>query len=207
MGKNDELKNVTNSVKCLIVFEHKTAQLYEDIAEQTRNLPLVKSLLLQISLDSQKHSIILKGLAQSLPKTSWKPTDLPKAIAEAWRSIDAFQMELSDVDEILDEDLSSLPRQLSSLELIMAEAYDILVRYQNLELISPELSKIYTVNLESLKNMFMEIIHDEEHHKEILMTIKELLAKKHEEKMETTPIVRFQNPDAWGRALPSNSQC
>jgi rubrerythrin len=206
MGKNDDMKYVTNSIKCLIVFEHKTAQLYEDIAEQTRNLPLVKSLLLQISLDSQKHSVILKGLAQSLPKTDRKPNDLPKAFTEAWRSIDAFQMELSDVDEILEADLVDLPRQLSSLEIIMSEAYDILVRYQNLELISSELGKIYVVNLESLKKIFMEIIHDEEHHKEILMTIKELLGKKQEEKEETAPEVRYQNPDAWGRAIPTNTQ-
>jgi len=206
MGKNDDLKNLTNSAKCLIVFEHKTSQLYEDIAEQTRNLPLVKSLLLQISLDSQKHSIILKGLAQSLPKTDWKPNDLPKAIADAWRSIDEFQLELSDVVEIVDEDLSDLPFQLSALESIMAEAYDILVRYQNLELLSSELGKIYTVNLESLKKIFMEIIHDEEHHKEILMTIKELLGKRQKEQVESAPVVRFQNPDAWGRAIPSNTQ-
>ena len=86
----------------------------------------------------------------------------------------------------------------------MTEAYDIMVRYSNLELMEPELGKIYYVNLESLKKIFIEIIHDEEHHKEILQTIKELLEKK-EEKAEATPVVRFQNPDAWRTALPSNT--
>jgi hypothetical protein len=38
------------------------------------------------------------------------------------------------------------------------------------------------------------------------MTIKELLGKKQEEKEEAAPVVRFQNPDAWGRAIPTNTQ-
>ena len=50
----------------------------------------------------------------------------------------------------------------------------------------------------------MEIIHDEEHHKEILSMIRELLNK--EEKVEETkvPMVRFRNPDAWSRPTPSS---
>ena len=207
MGKSEDLKNLTNSMRCLIVFEQKTVSLYEDISEKTRHLPLVKSLLLQVSLDSRKHAIILKGIVQSLPKTNWKPDNLPKTMADAWRSIDAFQVEISDVEEIVEEDLSNLPRQLSALETIMAEAYDILVQYENLDLISTQLSNIYHANFESLKKIFMEIIHDEEHHKEILLTIKDLLERKKEEKTESTPMVRFQNPDAWRGSIPANIQC
>jgi len=204
MGKDEDLKNLTNSIKALTVFEHKTAQLYGDIAEQTRNLPLVKSLLLQISLDSQKHATVLKGLAQSLPETNWKTNDLPKAIADAWRSIDEFQMELSSVDEIPEEDLTKLLRQLSTIENIMVEAYDLILQFQNLDLLTSELDKIYNMKLESLKTVFMEIVHDEEYHREILMTAKELLERKQEEKAKTAPVVRFQNPDAWSRVAPSN---
>ncbi len=201
MGRQNDLKNLTNSLKGLIVFEHKTAQLYEDVSEKVRNLPLVKALMLQISLDSQKHAMILKGLAQSLPKTDWRTDGLPKTIAEAWRSIDDFQMELTEVDEIADLDLGGLPRQLSVFENIMSEAYDVVVQYDNLVVATEALGKIYRIDLELLKQILMEIIHDEEHHKEILTTIEELLEKKREEKVEATPVVRFQNPDAWNSPI------
>ncbi len=197
MGSQNNLKNLTNSIKCLIVFEHKTAQLYDDVSDKTRNYPLIKALLLQISLDSEKHSTVLKGLAQSLPKTDWKPNDLPRVLVEAWRSIDEFQIELSDIEEIADVDLRYLPRQLLAFEKIMSEAYDILVQYDNLELATEALGKIYHVDLELLKQILMEIIHDEEHHREILSSIEDMLNKKEEAKIEATPVVRFQNPDAW----------
>jgi len=197
MGKHEELKNLTNSIKCLIVFENKTAALYGDIADKTIDLPLVKSLLLTIGHDSEKHSTILKGIVQSLPKTSWKSNELPKAMAEAWRSIDAFQVELSDVEEILTLDLSNLAAELNSLEKIMIEAYDVLMRYGNLELMMDALGSVYNLDLELLKRIFIEVMHDEEHHKEILLTVKELIDQRVLEKKDLSPVVRFQNPDAW----------
>jgi hypothetical protein len=202
MDRKSDLKTLTNSIKCLIVFENKISSLYKDLAEKTTHLPLVKSLLTQVSLDSQKHSTILKGVVQSLPKTNWKPNELPKAITEAWRSMDSFQIELSDVEEIAEEDISNLSKQLSNLESIMGEAYDIIVQYQTLELLSMALCKLYNAEIESIKTIFMEIIHDESYHKEILTLIKELLDKEDEKEKTTetnTPTVRFQNPDAWIR--------
>jgi hypothetical protein len=207
MTKQDSLEALTNSAKCLIVFENKTASLYKDLAEKTGALPLVKSLLSQISLDSQKHSTLLKGLVRSLPKTVWETKELPKSIAEAWRSIDAFQIELSDADEMTEDDLSSLSIQLGALEGIMEEAFDILVQYDNLELISTELSKLYNVDIEALKMIFLEIIRDERRHKEILVTVRDFISRLEKTKVEAAPAVRFRNPDAWNRPAPSSVYC
>ncbi len=198
-----DLETLTNSSKSLIVFEKKTIQLYRDIAEKTEHLPLVKSMLFQLAIDSQKHATILKGIVQSLPKTSWKPNELPKTIANAWRSIDDFQMDLSDIDELPKDELIDLAEQLSNLEKIMCEAYDVLVQFGNLEIISRELDKTYRSTFDMLKTVYMEIIHDEEYHKEILGTIVQLL-KREEKRVQSAPQVRFQNPDAWNRVSPIN---
>jgi hypothetical protein len=47
----------------------------------------------------------------------------------------------------------------------------------------------------------MNIINDEGHHREILETIKQLIAKK--EQARNAPFVKFQNPDAWSQPTPS----
>lgn len=199
MGKTDSLETLTNSIKCLIVFENKTSSLYEDIAGKTTRLPLIKSMLAQISLDSQKHSTVLKGLVQSLPKTDWKSDELPKPIGDAWRSIDTFQIELSAVQEMPDEEVSNLAEQLSGLESIMYDAYNTMVQYENLDVLLIQLNKIYNVSLKVLQSLFMELIHDEVHHKEILVAIQEFLGEREAKKLEIGPKVRFQNPDAWSR--------
>lgn len=199
MGKEDDLKIITDSIKCLSVFENKTCSLYKDLAERVQ-LPLVKSLLLQISLDSQKHLIFLKGLTQSLPKANWKPHSCPKTLSEAWQSIDAFQMELSSVEKIPQEVLVDVSEQLVTLESLMGEAYDVFVLFRTLELIANELRGYFSVDVETLKNLFLEIIHEEEQHKTLLVTIKELFRR---ENVDNTPMVRFQNPDAWNRPILS----
>jgi hypothetical protein len=205
MAKYDDMETLTNSLKCLVVFESKTESLYKDIAEKASDMPLVKSLLIQISLDGQKHAAVLKGIVQSLPKVTSDPK-LPKSIDDAWRSIDAFQIELSDVATIPEEDLRSLSEQLSDLESIMAQAYDMVSQFENLELLCDALGKLYEVSFDTLKTVFMELIHDERHHKEILSIIAELLSKAPEEEVQAGPLVQFQNPDAWSRPTPSTPQ-
>jgi len=197
MGRNEDLKTLTDSIKCLIVFENKTALLYGDVSSKTGKLPLIKSLFLQLSLDGQKHSEFLKGIVQSLPKISWKPSDMPKPIAEALRTIDDFQVELSDIDGISEDDLTNLSEQLVALENIMSQMYDTLIQYNAMDLISSELKEIYNLNIDLLRMLLMEIVHEEECHKDTLATVQQLLEKEEEKKTNNAPIVRFQNPNAW----------
>ena len=199
MSRENDLKEIVNSLKCLIVFENKTWLLYQNLAERIDSA-LIKSLLLHISLDSQKHSTVLKGIAINMPKTNWTPADLPKKMGETWRSMDDFQVELSDVEIIPEEALVELLDQLTSLETQLAEEYDLLVQINTLELFSEQLSKIYRINLETLKIILLEIMHDEEYHKEILNIIANALEKdKVIEFVDNTPKVRFRNPDGWNR--------
>jgi rubrerythrin len=203
MAKLSNLETFTNFIKCLSVFESNTCLLYKDLAEKV-DLPLIKSLFLEISLDSKKHSSLLKGVAQSLQQTGWKPTDCPKEIGEAWRSIETFQIELSQIEKLPEEDLPELAEQLVTLESIMGEEYNVFVNFETLELITNELGQLYNVNFESFKSIFMEIIHDEEHHKEILSMIRELLNREEKAEKTNVPIVQFRNPDAWSRPIPSS---
>ncbi len=204
MVKGFDLNSLIDSVKCLIVFENKTCLLYKDLSERIES-PLVRSLLLHISLDSQKHSTVLKGIAQSMNKTNSKPADLPKTMSEAWRSIDAFQIELSSIDKISGDDLLSLSEQLTTLESSLAEEYDVLVQFNSLDMLSRELRINHNVSLESLKAIFLEIVHDEEYHKELLVVVKEILEEKQAEIVDNTPKVRFRNPDAWSRPVAISS--
>jgi rubrerythrin len=55
----------------LSLLENNTFLLYENLSEKVEE-PLVKSFLLQISIDSQKHSIVLRGVAESIGKPDGK---------------------------------------------------------------------------------------------------------------------------------------
>ncbi len=198
MKKHDSLESLTNSAKCFIVLENKTASLYEDLAEKANEVPLVRSLLYQISMDSKKHSSTLKGIVLSLPKTNWKPNELPKEISEAWHNIDAFQAELSDLEDLPEDSITSLTGQLFKIESLMHETYDALMQYETMDLMSKEMGKVYSGTFETLKAIFFEMIHEEERHKEILGMVRVLLNREVIEE-KSTPMVRYRNPDGWNR--------
>jgi hypothetical protein len=196
MEKSSDPKNITNSIKCLSVLEAKTAVLYNVLSEKVE-LPLIKSMLKEISLDSKKHSTILYGVSNSLPETDWKPKDCKKTLGKVLDAIENFMKDLSGVKSLQESDLSQLSIQLTGLESTMGEEYFVFVQLKTLEVMSKEIGKIYNINLDSLKDIFTGIIDDEEHHREILATIMELIRKKEDEERDSTPLVRFQNPDAW----------
>ena len=201
MGNENDLLGFMNSLKCLIVFEKKTCSLYEDVAEGV-NSPLIKSLLLHISLDCQKHSTVLRGISLSMPTNSCKPAELPKATSEALRSIDAFQIELSNLNAIPEGDMPSLCAQLTSLADSLAAEYNSLLQLSILECFSMELSNSSKMSLENLKTILLEFLHEEEYHREILTMVVGFLEEKDQEEIDNTPTVRFRNPDGWSRPTP-----
>jgi hypothetical protein len=204
MGKTSDPKNITNSIKCLSVLESKTALLYNSLSEKV-NLPLIKSMLKEISLDSKKHSTILFGVSQSLPETDWKPKDCKKTLGNVLVVVDNFIEDLSKVKSVTESNLSELSKQLVGLESTMSEEYFVFVQLKTLEFMSKEIGTIYNINLDSLKGIFTGIIDDEEHHREILATIGEFIRKNEDRERDNTPMVRFQNPDAWiGTPTPNS---
>jgi len=62
-----------------------------------------------------------------------------------------------------------------------------------------ETNQMYNIDLNFVRDIFMNIINDEEHHREILETIKQLTVKK--EQASNDPFVKFQNPDVWSQPL------
>ena len=202
MVKTNDAANITNSIKCLSVLESKTAVLYNFLSEKVE-LPLIKAMFKEISLDSKKHSTILYGVSKSLPETNWKPKDCQKTLGKVIAAVDTFVKDLSKVKTLPDTNMSELSKQLISFESSMGEEYFVFVQLKTLQFMVKEISKIYNINLESLKDIFTEIIEDEEHHREILATISELVRKKKDdEEKDNTPFVRFQNPDAWISPIP-----
>ena len=93
-----------------------------------------------------------------------------------------------------------LPK-LNALESSIGEEYYIFVQMKTLQLMVKEINQLYNINLESIKKVFESIIKDEEHHRELLATIKDLISDK-PKKHDNTAKVKYQNPDSWISPLP-----
>ena len=100
-------------------------------------------------------------------------------------------------------ELSQLSEKLAFFESILGEEYYMFVQMKTLQLMMKEINQIYNIELTSLRSLFTHIISDEEHHREMLDTIKSILERHH--KADANPEVKYQNPDAWIKSLPPTS--
>lgn len=191
---NNDPKTLANFINCLSVMEGNTARLYNNLSAKIAH-PLLKSLLLSIAEDSQKHGTLLKGVADSIMKIPGKPTNCEKNTGEAWRVVANLTKEIDAKKSFSEEDMVELSKKLTYLESIIGEEYYMFVQLKTLEIMIKEINEIYRIDLGSLKSVFTHIISDEEHHREIIATIQSTIEQK--KVADENPMVRFTNPDNW----------
>ena len=191
---------MASQLSCLSMLEYNTALLYKSLSEKTE-IPLAKSLLLSIAQDSSKHSALLKGISDSLASTDVKIKDCAKNLGPIWQNVTTYLKEVIAKEENLS--LAELYEKLLTLESSIGEEYYVFVQMQTLQYMTKEINQLYNINLDKVKRIFESIINDEEHHREILATLKELSEPKIKD-LDNTPLVRFQSPDHWINYTPNN---
>lgn len=196
----NDSKTMASYISCLSMLEYNTALLYRSLSEKTEN-PLAKSLFLSITQDSSKHSTLLKGIGDSIAMSKVKTKDCAKNLGQIWLTVDNYlnEVKTKKEDELF---IADLYEKLIALESDLGEEYYILVQMQTLQHLTKEINERYNINLDNVKSIFESIIIDENHHIELLGTLKEL-AKPIEKDLDNTPIVRYQSPDNW-RNYPPN---
>jgi hypothetical protein len=164
---------------------------------------MVKSILVHIAIDSHKHSMALKCVAEKIGNPDKKPKNCEKNVGEAWNTIDKLNKEINNKERISKEDWSYLFEKLATLESIIGEEYYMFVELKTLQLMAKEINQIYNVDISNLENIFTRIIQEEETHRVLIEKIKGLIERK--EKTDKGPIVKYQHPDSWNTPLPPTS--
>ena len=167
------------------------------LSSKTEN-PLIKSIFLAISQDSTKHSGLLRGISKSMAETKVKTKDCEKTIGKPWIIVSNHLEELKKGQANLSSE--ELYEKLREYESSLGEEYHVFVQMQTLEFMTETINRRYKISLEKVKGVFESIIKDEEHHRELLATIKEMLEPKTQEIF--TPIVKYQTPDQWINYIP-----
>lgn len=197
MARNRDDKDIADFLYCSSVLEEKVFLLYMDLAEKIE-LPLPKSLLLHMAYDSQKHSALLRGISETIGKPERKPRNCEKNLVNTWKMVNVLSQEIGKKDRILRGEFSSLAGQLAVLERTLGEDYYILAQAKTLQFMDKKIREEYGISLENLEIIFENIIHDEETHGELVSIVKKILNGEETPQIkDNTPLVKYQNPDAW----------
>ena len=198
-------ESVTDFLHCASILEERAYSLYKNLADKV-DLPLINSLLLHIAYDSRKHSAVLKGITESIAKPKKQPKDYEKKLffGKTWTVIDNLAIEIAKEQRIPKENMASLVKKLMLLESTVGEKYHILVQLKTLQYMTREIREIHNVDMKDLKDILEIIIRDEETHRKLLSKMKKILAGKEEQIEDKAPTFKYQNPNAWSRAMPDS---
>jgi rubrerythrin len=189
MSKPNSQQNMAEFINCLSLLETSTSLLYKSISEKVQ-WPLIKKLLNEITLDSEKHANILKSISESIGQPVAKQKDCAKKIGESWLVLSVLEREIAEMKKIGFDEVPRLAKKLAVLESVMGEEYLVLVELKTLQYMSKQINQLYPMDLSKFKGVFTKIINEEEHHREILESIQQLIAK--DEKVEYNPVVSFK---------------
>jgi len=198
-------ESVADFLRCASILEERAYLLYKSLADKV-NLPLINSLLLHIAFDSRKHSVILKGISESIAKPKKQSKDCEKKLffGGTWTIIERLAGDIARKERIPREHMSSLVEKLMLLESTVAEEYYILVQLKTLQYMTREIREIYNVDLEDLKDILETIIRDEETHRELLSKMKKILVGEEKQTEDKAPVVKYKNPNSWSRSMPES---
>jgi len=199
MQKMNDPKTMAKYMGCLSILEYNTFLLYRSLSEKTET-PLAKSLLLSIAKDSSKHSTLLKGVGNSIANSEVKTKDCAENLGQIWLTVTSF-LDEAKTGKVNKLSLANLYEKLIPLESELGEEYFMLVQMQTLKHLTKEINESYNISLDNVKSIFESIISDENHHIELLGTLKEL-SKPIEKDLDNTPMVRYQSPDNWRNYPP-----
>ena len=198
---NKKEKDGAALFNCCSSLEEKTCQLYRKVAERIEH-PDIRALLIGIAYDSFKHSKIVRELGRSILKPEEEVKKCEDGLGELCKAIINFSTEITETDEFEDEDLTLILKDLVDFEDVLSENYSRFLQRRTLQDITEKISELATVDEENLKSIIETIIEDKEKHRETLIAIVYLLAKTElKTKKDNTPMVKFQNPNGWNRAL------
>jgi hypothetical protein len=197
----NDSKAVSSYLNCLSLLEHNTSLLYESLSEKTE-IPLGKSLLLSVAQDSSKHSVLLKGIADSVLVTNVKTIDCEKNLGPIWLIVNNCLKEVTK-KEVGDLSFEDLDENLTALESSMGEEYYLFMQMETMQHLTEEIKQRYNIDFENVKSIFENIMSDENRHREIIATLKELIEPQ-EKDLDNTPLVKYQSPDRWINYTPTN---
>jgi rubrerythrin len=184
--------SLASFLKCLSILEVSTFHLYKVLSDRVES-PLLKSMLFGVASDSEKHAALLKGIADSIvPKAEVKAKECERRIGETLRLAVTLAKEITDKEEISEADLYQLIEKLDALESTAGEEYSVFVQLKTLEVLSGEINRLYKIDLKSIRGIFVKIINDEEHHREIIASVKELLRERRQVEVLADPLLDYR---------------
>ena len=160
--------------------------------------PMLTIITTAISYDYQKHVTMIQELLKPLD-SSINPDDLPKEFKKSVNEIGKLNNALANEDKIDFDEVRDLLKNLTALEEGLHNFYSNFVESKMIEDYSNALLEVSDLTSEYLSFILNTIMQENMEHREMLIEGLSFHSKNEQKNKNSTPLIRYQNPDAWVR--------
>ncbi len=195
---SDKLEESLQYLKNCSIIESEAFKLYETLSKKI-NQP-ESSFILGLAYDSLKNAKIIQGILDNFEPTEIENKNVRKNLSELGAEIANLQKTIAKINS-LDYLIScEILKQTTKLEAALSKVYTNYLQSNSVRLIVDELLKTGTVNLGDFKKVIEGFVEEKGKHRETIVEAVYILeGKETETRRQITPLVKYQNPDAWIR--------
>ena len=193
---NTKLQESAVYLKGFNDLEMQSFQIYEALSKKI-NQP-ESSFLLGLAYDCLECSKILQGILDHLDFSDVNIIDAKRDITELTAEIGTFTKIISKINNLNPLLTGEILSELINMEDLTSEAYTDYINSSTTKFVADEFSKLIPQSSNNFKKVFDSFVEQKERHREILIeVIYNLEAKETDRLRHITPVVKYQNPDAW----------
>jgi polyhydroxyalkanoate synthesis regulator phasin len=195
---SDKLEESLQYLKNCSIIESEAFKLYETLSKKI-NQP-ESSFILGLAYDSLKNAKIIQGILDNFEPTELENKNARKNLSELGVEIATLQKTIAKINS-LDYLIScEILKQTTKLEAAFSKVYTNYLQSNFVKLIVDELLKTGTMNLADFKKVIEGFVEEKGKHRETIVEAVYILeGKETETRRQITPLVKYQNPDAWIR--------
>ena len=193
---NDKLQESLQYLKQCSILENEAFKLYETLSKKF-NQP-ESSYILANAYSSLKNAKIIEGILDCFDLTELENKAAKKELAELAVEIITLEKEISKINSLEYLISCEMLKESINLEDLLIKVYTNYLESSLAKYIVAELSKTGTLNLTSFKKLLEYVKEEKTKDKEaIVESLYVLEGKEKESRRQITPIVKYQNPEAW----------
>ena len=192
------IKKIPEAAKYLygcLTLEKEVSHLYITATKKLHS-PLLTIITTSIAYDYQKHVTMIQELLKPLDP-SINPDELPKEFKKSVNAIGKLIDAIANEDNIDADEVRDLLKNLTSLEDSLQNFYTNFVESKMLVDYSDTLLEVSDLTDEYLKLILNAIMQENLEHREMLIEGLSFHSKNEQKNKDSTPVIRYQNPDAW----------
>ena len=195
---NEKFQESVQYLRSCNIIETEAYNLYDSLSKKI-NEP-ESSFILSIAYDSLKCAKIIQGFLDHLDLTDLNQTIGKRNLTEIAQETATLNKKISKTNNLYYQMTVEVLKELIQLEDLLVDAYNGFLQSPGPKMIADEYSGVVFISGTNVKKIVESFIEQKTKHREILIEIiYGVEAKQAEIIRQITPVVKYQNPDAWIR--------